>query len=291
MDNFTKKHNASVIDIGSNSVRYMLVAGGKILFKKSIVSQMCLGKKDGLLSPDSMQRTLDTINDFVKEAKKYNYPIHAFATAGVRNSLNGKDFVDKALKLTNVKIDVLSGEQEAEMALTGVLRGKNGGVIDIGGGSSEIMVKTDEMSYSHSLDLGAVVLYNQSEDNLEKAQSILDKKIAEYGNIPKSEFYAVGGTATAIASVLLNLKTYSDEKVNGFKIDRENLDYALKEINVGSEEICKKYCVDKRRATVLKYGALILKNIMLKADIFQVTVSASDNLEGYLLWKTKKVKE
>lgn len=291
MENFAKRYNASVIDIGSNSVRYMLVAGGKILFKKSIVSQMCLGKKDGFLSIESMQRTLDAINDFVKQAKKYSYPIYAFATAGVRNSLNGKDFVDKVLTLTGVKIDVLSGEQEAEIALTGVLRGKNGGVIDIGGGSSEIIVKTDEINYSHSLDLGAVVLYNQSEDNLEKAQIVLDKKIAEYGNIPKTDFYAVGGTATSLAGVLLNLKTYSDEKVNGFKINRENLDCVLKEINVSSDVICEKYCVDKRRATVLKYGALILKNIMLKAGIFQVTVSASDNLEGYLLWKTEKGKK
>lgn len=291
MENFTKKYNASVIDIGSNSVRYMLVADGKILFKKSTVSQMCLGKKDGLLSQESMQRTLDVINDFVKQAKVYNYPIYAFATAGVRNSLNGNEFVEKALKQAGLKIDVLSGEQEAEIALTGVLRGNNGGVIDIGGGSSEIIVKTDDISYSHSLDLGAVVLYNQSEDSLEKAQNILNNRIDEYGNIPKSEFYAVGGTATSLAAVLLNLKTYSDEKVNGFKIDRENLEYALKEISVSCEEICKKYCVDKRRATVLKYGALILKNIMLKADIFKVTVSASDNLEGYLIWKTQNLKK
>lgn len=285
---FKSNLNASVIDVGSNSVRYMLVADGKILFKKSIVSQMCLGKKDGYLDKNSVLRTLSALFSFTEEAKKQGFPVYVFATAGVRNSLNGREFVEKAFALTGLQVQVLSGEEEAEVALLGALKGENGAVIDVGGGSSEVTVKTAEVNYTYSLDVGAVSLYNDSGNDLELASKLLDDKIKEYGEIPESDFKAVGGTATSLAAVILKLKTYDDNLVDGFVITKSELEKVRAEIDIPPEELSKKYCVDARRAVVLKFGALILKKIMEKAKIESVTVSSSDNLEGYLLWKTEK---
>lgn len=285
---FNSNLNASVIDVGSNSVRYMLVADGKILFKKSIVSQMCLGKKDGFLAKSSMDRTINAILSFVTEAKKQGFPIYIFATAGVRNSLNGNEFVQKVNTLTRVEMRVLSGEEEAEVALLGALKGKDGAVIDIGGGSSEIIVKSDCKKYFYSLNVGAVELFNASGNDLTVASSLMDEKIKEFGDIPQGEFKAVGGTATSLAGVMLKLKKYDDNSVDGFVIEKSKLIEAEQEINVSPEELSEKYCIDSRRAVVLKFGALILKKIMEKARIDRVTVSVSDNLEGFLLWKGKK---
>lgn len=285
---FKSNLNVSVIDVGSNSVRYMLVAGGKILFKKSIVSQMCLGKKDGFLAKESMVRTLNAILLFVTEAKKQRFPIYVFATAGVRNSLNGNEFVQEVNALTGVEMQVLSGEEEAEVALLGALKGKDGAVIDIGGGSSEVIVKSKGEKYFYSLDVGAVALYNDSGNNLEIADKLLKEKIKEYGVIPSAEFMAVGGTATSLAGVMLKLKKYEDNLVDGFVIEKKELEKTEKEIDVSPEVLSKNYCVDVRRAVVLKFGTLILKRIMEKARISRVTVSTSDNLEGFLLWKEEK---
>lgn len=285
---FKSNLNVSVIDVGSNSVRYMLVAGGKILFKKSIVSQMCLGKKDGFLAKESMARTLNAILLFVTEAKKQSFPIYIFATAGVRNSLNGNEFVREVNALTGVGMQVLSGKEEAEVALLGALKGKDGAVIDIGGGSSEVIVKSKGENYFYSLDVGAVALYNDSGNNLEIADKLLKEKIKEYGVIPSAEFMAVGGTATSLAGVMLKLKKYEDNLVDGFVIEKKELEKAEREIDVSPEVLSKNYCVDVRRAVVLKFGALILKRIMEKAGISRVTVSTSDNLEGFLLWKEEK---
>lgn len=285
---FNSNLNASVIDVGSNSVRYMLVADGKILFKKSIVSQMCLGKKEGFLAEESVIRTVNAVCLFVTEAKKTGFPVYVFATAGVRNSLNGEQFIQRVKALTGIKVQVLSGEEEAEVALLGALKGKDGAVIDIGGGSSEIIVKSGCKKYFYSLNVGAVELFNASGNDLTVASSLMDEKIKEFGDIPQGEFKAVGGTATSLAGVMLKLKKYDDNLVDGFVIEKSKLIEAEKEINVLPEQLSEKYCVDSRRAVVLKFGALILKKIMEKARIDRVTVNVSDNLEGFLLWKEKK---
>ena len=132
-----------------------------------------------------------------------------YATAAVRNSSNGNVFVEEVKKATGLSVDVVSGELEAELALNGATLGLDGGVIDVGGASSEVSFrKNGKKVYGYSLSWGAVKIFDAYGRDKDKILSALENLTVNYGEIPNGEYKAVGGTATSIASVDLKLKTY-----------------------------------------------------------------------------------
>jgi len=277
----------NVIDLGSSSVRYMQVAGGEIFQKKSRVTRLAEGKKDGYLCKESMLRTISAVKDFVQEARLFGGEIYIFATASVRNSLNGKEFALLLTDVVGINVDILSGEQEAEVGLLGALKGKDGGVIDIGGASSEIIVaKNGVISYEKSLPLGGVILKNLSQSSIEEARKIVKEQISFYGQVPPSNFYGIGGTVTCLVAVVLGLKEYNRNVVHGFKLTREQIfsaeDFLLTHT---PDEVSRLTCVSLQRAEILPFGVQILKEIFNILQLEEIIVSESDNLEGYLLKK------
>ena len=148
-----------IIDIGSNSVRLMITDGCKS-DKMSVTTRLAEGMKDGFLSAAAITRTADAVA-FLKGAAAVRgvKEIYAFATAAVRKAKNGDVFCKTVYDLCGIKIDVISGKSEAEIGYRGALGNKDGGLIDVGGASSEVMVsKGGEIQYVYSLDIGAVKL-------------------------------------------------------------------------------------------------------------------------------------
>ncbi len=276
----------NVIDLGSSSVRMCCISNGSVLFKKSIVTRLAENKANGLLDKLSMERTADAVVGFYKEAKGLGGQIYIFATAAVRNALNGRDFAERLQELTGERVEILTGEQEAEIGILGALRGKDGALIDIGGGSTEIIVsKGGKIVYEKSLQLGAVNLKNIA-PNLQEAKEIVKERLRFFGRVPSSDFYGVGGTVTSMSAILMGLEKYDRERVHGYVLSKEELQRGIEILNkLSPEEISQTYCVDARRAEVLPYGATILSGLfdLLKLDC--LTVSESDNLEGFVLKK------
>ncbi len=276
--------NINVIDLGSSSVRISRISNGKVLFKRSTVTRLAENKKDGLLDTVSMERTGKAVEEYCTLAKSLGGKIYIFATAAVRNALNGKDFANYLQNLTGVQVEILSGEQEAEIGILGALKGADGGLIDIGGGSTEIIVASGgRLLYENSLQLGAVNL-KDSAKSIEQAKKIVKEKVGFFGRVPKSNFYAVGGTVTSLTAILLGLSEYDSQKVHGYQLTKEELYRGLDILSKFTpQEISKNYCVDIRRAEVLPYGATILAELFERLNINELTVSESDNLEGYAL--------
>ncbi len=277
----------NVIDLGSSSVRYMQVENDQVVCKKSVVCRLAENKQEDYLNKESMLRTASVVKNFVEEAKLFGGEIYIFATASLRNSKNGKEFADLLTDITGVAVDIVSGELEAEIGLLGALAGKDGGVIDIGGGSAEIIVATNgKISYEKSIPLGGVVLKNLSNDNVIYAREIAKEYVATYGQVPNSNFVGIGGTVTCLSAIILKLKEYCSSKVHGFIIRKQNLlsaeEYLLSKT---AEEISKETCVSLKRAEILPFGLQILKEIFNFLHLEQIVVSESDNLEGYLLKK------
>ena len=116
----------------------------------------------GLLSQDAMARTCRAIEEFKAYALREGaQSVHCFATAAVRSARNGGDFTSLVREKTGVTVDVISGEEEAAIGLSGALGNADGGIIDIGGGSAELTLRAGgRVTYSKSLDVGAVRLYD-----------------------------------------------------------------------------------------------------------------------------------
>ena len=286
---YTKMENKiAVIDVGSNSVRLMYVEGGKPLSKEICVTKIAKGLGSSLtLQSDAIERTANALSSFYLKAKNFGAnKIYAFATEAVRKAKNKQEFLDKVYSLCGLKIDVVSGETEALLGINGALKDKDGLVIDIGGASTEIVVrKKGKIVYSKSLNIGTVVLTDKFSQNEKELEEYLSEKLLEYGEIPVLNAFAIGGTATSVAGISIG-EEYNPKKVHGYKLTLKmvkELKERLYSMSVEERKQLKGF--QPERAEVIASGVNALYCIMKKFNIDSVTVSESDNLEGYLYSK------
>lgn len=281
-----------VIDVGSNSVRLMVNEDGKTVYKKAKITRLAQGLAGNLmLNEESIERTVTAVDEFKFQAQEDCVDkIFVFATAGVRQAKNGLSFVNRVKDVCSLKVDVISGEQEAVIGAMGVLGDKDGAIIDVGGASSEItVISGGKVVYAKSLDIGAVKLTDEFHDDKDKLFNFLQTKLKEYGNVPISEFYGIGGTATSIAAILQELEPYDSEKVHGYKITVSTLEKLCDRLmNMSEEERAKLKGLQKGREKIIATGSALLLAIAKYLNIDKITVSESDNLEGYLTVKRRE---
>ena len=275
----------AVIDVGSNSVRLMINDGKNTLYKSVKTTRLIEGSSlDGNLTIEAVERTAQAVSFFVDKAKNENAnEIFVFATAGVRQSKNPQVFTDKVYDMCGVRVDIVSGKKEALLGAVGALE-KDGGVIDVGGASTEIItLKNGNVEYSKSLDFGAVRLTQKCGEDRADATKFLDENLLGFGAVPKADFCAVGGTATSIASMLLKLEIYDSKKVHNFIINKSDLSIlANKLYSMTAEQRKTLVGLQPERAQIIHCGVLIMLKLMDYLKIENIRVSESDNLEGYL---------
>ena len=188
----------AVIDIGSNSVRLMFVADGKVLYKTLKTTRLGEGLAvSPYLREEAMARTALAVADFFYRAKDEGAEIvYAFATAAVRSAKNGADFVSLVKEKCGLSVEVVSGETEAEIGVLGALGEKDGAVVDVGGASTEIVVRKEGVFvYKKSVDVGVVRLKDLCGRNKDALQSIADEKASVFGEVP------VNAAAAALSAV------------------------------------------------------------------------------------------
>lgn len=277
----------AVIDIGSNSVRLLLSENGVSLYKVSQIT--ALAKDMGeelLLKPKAIETTFSVVSFFIDKARKDGAKkIYAFATAAVRTSKNKDYFVSEFYNNFGINLDVVSGDVEAELGLLGALKGSDGAIIDIGGASTEITVcKNSEIAYKKSLPYGCVKVTDICGQDKNALDCFCKNFILEYGEVPFSTFYGIGGTATSIASIKLELENYDSKIINGQVLTYKDVLCVIDKIfSFKVDERYKIIGLQKGRERVIGAGALMLKNLMEYLKIKEITISEDDNLEGYLL--------
>ena len=276
----------AVIDIGSNSVRLMFVADGKVLYKRLNTTRLGEGiAQVPRLKQEAIERSAKAVAEFYAQAKAEDAEaVYAFATAAVRAAENGADFVQAVKQLCGLTVEVISGEEEAEIGILGALGNADGGVIDVGGASTEVVIKKGgEMSYKKSIGIGVVRLKDMCGRERSALEETCKAKIAEFGNLPEvSNLWAIGGTATTLAAQVLGLQTYDSAKITGAIITQSQMSaLADKLLEMSVEEIAALPCMPKGRADVLTGGAVLLATVMKQFNIQTLTASDRDNLEGY----------
>ncbi|HUM01633.1 MAG TPA: hypothetical protein VL084_05065, partial [Thermoanaerobaculia bacterium] len=163
----------ATIDIGSNSIK-LLVARldpedpdhyDEVLREKEMVRLAQETLTTGVLSEEAMEDGVDCVRRYAALARAAGASrITAVATCAVREAENGAEFIRRVRKETGVKPAVISGEEEARLTMRAVRLDLPAScdpllVVDIGGGSTEVVVASgDEIALAESLDLGAVRL-------------------------------------------------------------------------------------------------------------------------------------
>ncbi len=269
----------AAIDIGSNSIRLALSDGTV----RSAITKLANGlQTTGMLSPEGTARTIDTLKCFA-ELCRNSESVIAFATEAVRSAADGRAFCDTAERETGLKIRILTGEEEARLALFGAVKPEGAvTVCDLGGGSMELISSDDGVAPGivKSLPLGVVVLKNRYDGDYRRATDDAYKLVSEFGKYPDYPLVISGGSACAIAAGMLNLKIYNKTKINGAAFTARELDDAMPMLLSENLAVLRPIC--EKRADTIPYGAIILRALVIHLGVDRFYVSDSGNLDAVL---------
>ncbi|MDX9796486.1 MAG: exopolyphosphatase [Arcobacteraceae bacterium] len=270
----------TAIDLGSNSFRVVTYD----FDTNTIINEFheVVGMADGLvqtgkISHKAQQRVIDAIN---RAALNLNFdPSNAICvtTAAMRYASNNQEVLKNFQEKTGANFKIIDPQEEARLTLLAIkyaLKRENYKsekfiVLDIGGGSTEVIVNTYDTFVAQSFPFGIVTLTQKYRDikATKKALNLLKEEIHSFidslsFDLENYRFIATAGTPTTIAAVKLGLDAYAYDKnkVNGTKVTKEDLYKALELFkNKPLEELTQ--LVGKGRVEFIEVGILIYEAI------------------------------
>lgn len=287
-----------VIDIGSNTIRlnvYHVYNGGFKLILKNKVSAGLVNYIDSAkMNKSGIELASTILREMNKtcEALQLN-DVLAFATAPLRN-ISNSDYAKKSIEdYSGLEIDVISGKEEASYSYRGAIYDihiSQGLVVDIGGGSTELVHFEDEdMMYLTSLEIGSLNMFNKYVDmilprkkELKNIKAHTEKELegVSFDTEKDLDIVGVGGTLRACLDINNYINDY-DEDNN--VISKKDLKKILKmlsdDFNTSKSIILK---VKPDRIHTIMPGIRILKSIVKKYNSKKIYVSQFGVREGYL---------
>lgn len=206
----------AVIVIGSNSTRLLAADACDSLtndVRGRVETRLFLGTSDtGLLSAQALQYTVQSVAMLARRAEEtQSQLIGIYATSAARDAKNTATLSMLIESAVGLPLTVLTGEEEAAYSFFGACGSGRCGVIDIGGGSTEIVLGCGmDISHAHSLQLGASRLFKmQPVNSLADIKCAADIARAQIITLPDEilrhegtdDFYLIGGTGTSSARV------------------------------------------------------------------------------------------
>lgn len=288
----------SVIDIGTNSVRLYVADDDKCITKELATTRLGEGiSKSRIMSDIPMRRTADAICTFVQKARKVgSEQIFIYATAMVRESSNKQVFIDMVKERCGITLEVIPGETEAQIAYLGAAKGKVGyAVIDIGGGSTEVVTKQNGVYKALSQKVGCVRLKESfgKEDGTVDVQQVYEYVKKHFvpgfevtGVADARGIIGVSGTATTIASLDLGLKNYQPSAIQDYSLKRDSIKAEIDKMASMTNDQRIQYMGDfADRADIIVFGGILLLSFIDYYGFATVSVSDRDSLEGFLEYK------
>jgi exopolyphosphatase/guanosine-5'-triphosphate,3'-diphosphate pyrophosphatase len=280
------------IDIGSNTTRLLVAAsdGRRLLWIHQERAFTCIGEElleRGELGTEKIEEVVSVVAAQLETALELGASsVRAIATAAIRTAANGPQLASAITTATGLEVEILSEEEEARLAFVGVARTLEAspagelGVVDVGGGSSELVVGTapDQVDWWASVPLGSAALTHAwlrsdppTNDELDRAREHVQAGLEQLTPPSPALAVAVGGSATSLA------------RLAGPVLDGAALDRALGLLaDDSASAIAERFAIDPQRARLLPAGLLILTAVA-KAFARPLRVGRGGIREGVLL--------
>ena len=269
------------IDLGSNTLRvleYDCTAGRQISEYEKIVKTADGLAQYGAINTEAIERVISAIREAQEQIDFTSSVVRAVTTEAVRRAVNSDEVLSQIKKETGVNFQIISGEEEARLTLLAVKHrlltlqhdSESFVLIDIGGGSTELIFHYENETVSQSFPVGIVTIA-QTHKTLKNIEKILSKEMAEMqifcNNVYESKgrvnaFVATAGTPTTVAAMKLgqNYETYDASKINGTSLEAGELDIYLKKLlSMPFEE--REIAVGTGRSDLIAAGILIYKQL------------------------------
>jgi exopolyphosphatase / guanosine-5'-triphosphate,3'-diphosphate pyrophosphatase len=290
----------AAIDCGTNSTRLLVTEGSRALERLMRITRLGEGvAATGRLSPAAIDRTVAVLREFRSVMDRFGVTAaRVSSTSAVRDAANRDDFLDAAEATVGARPEVLSGIEEGRLAFAGATAELNAAdgpflVVDIGGGSTELVVGTDEPVGIRSIDVGCVRLTEkflphdppwpeELYDALAEVRDRLEEAVLDVPDLRDAKrMVGLAGTVTTVAAVEMGLPVYDRDRIHHFWLTR-----------AAAEDVFRTLATEKRqqrlgnpgleeaRADVIVGGCVVLVAVLRFFDLPGCLVSESDLLDG-----------
>lgn len=282
----------AVIDMGTNSTRLAVAEwDGALRMRYTEVAETRLGEGMGverLIRPLPLARNVDAVRRFVQKARDMGADeVRITATSAVRDAVNRAEVQRAVGEAAGVAVEILPGETEARLSYLGASGDfaylkRPLAVLDIGGGSTELVYTAQDRVHGASVNVGAVRLLEHP--TLRPQVKLVLQGLLEEPLPADCALIAVGGTNTCLMAMELGLTQYDGQRIHGQILEKERVDVWCRRLSQLTQAQREQIPGMKaKRADIMPYGVLILQQAMELLDMQQVYVSDKGLVYGLLL--------
>jgi exopolyphosphatase / guanosine-5'-triphosphate,3'-diphosphate pyrophosphatase len=291
--------NVAAVDIGTNSVRLLIVErGGREIERKMRITRLGQGVDvTGALDPGAIARTTLVLSEYRSRIECFGVKrVRATATSAARDAANSQQFFDAAERALGTRPELLSGDQEARLSFIGAtaeLPAQDGPflIIDVGGGSTELVLGANEPEALVSLQLGCVRMTERHLKADPPALVQIDACLADVRRQLGAARAAIdmrrvrrviglAGTVTALSALELGLSRYDATRTHHSTLTRAQVETWFARLSRMSLAERRRILAEPQRADVIVGGAAVLATLMRELDIAELLVSEHDILDG-----------
>lgn len=290
-----------VVDIGTNSVRLLVAEpDGPLRWLDRRVTVVRLGEgvdATGRLAVTAMARALRVLGDYKAALEEWQVEVvGAVATSAARDAANRGEFLERASAELGFEVRLISGEKEAMLSFSGATSGLSDPlppflVVDVGGGSTELVFGSDGPTEVISVDIGSVRLTERCLPDrpappaqLSAAEALVAAELERVQFPDAATVIGVAGTFTSLAAIDLDLPVYDPQRVHGSRLSLDRLGELISYLaGLTLEETAAIPSLDPARAPVLLGGAVVAEATVRRSGHSEVLVSECDLLDGLAL--------
>ena len=296
----------AAIDCGTNSIRLLISdidtatnTATDVVREMRIVR---LGEgvdKTNAFLPSALERTFKAVDEYDKLLLKHNVEhVRFVATSATRDAQNKAMFIKGVIDRLRIVPEVIAGVEEAALSFDGAtrsLRQKHTApflVIDLGGGSTELVIGDKEPTGAYSMDVGCV---RMTERHTPGGNPTKEQEEAIRGDVRNALKVAgtkvdwkkaqtvvgVAGTITTVAAHVLNLKTYDPDVLHGAIITAEQISQTAQDfISLTPSQRGALPYMHEGRIEVITAGSIVLDEVMKGIGAKTLIASERDILDG-----------
>lgn len=325
----------AAIDCGTNTIRLLIAEAHRddsgrprleVLRRRNEIVRLGQGvDRTGLLDPEALERTLAAVASYAADCTELGVAAGGdarrfVATSATRDARNREDFVAGVRRLLGIEPEVVSGQEEARLSFTGSLLGARGAadtpapgrgecapaprlVVDLGGGSTELVLGVDAPSAAISLDTGSVRITERflaggitpEAEAAARAEvrGLLDEAERVVDLSAPGRLIGLAGTITTVTAHALDLQAFDPRALNGAELSPQAVLASCEAIvhSTAEQRASWGYLAPGRR-DVIAAGALVWSEVVTRVverttaagcPLAHVTTSLYDILDGIAL--------